>query len=104
MSDYLSVAYLPDPGVEPRATYRPPNDPIPAVYLSRQWAGPDLKIQFDPKTPADTVRYLRQLAAAAADLADQVENVMLPLDCHGEGHEIEAEVPECRTCAGAVAP
>lgn len=71
MSDNLYVSYLPDPGVEPRGTFGP--SAIPAIYLTRQYDGLDLRIQFDPNDPAETIRYLRELAAVAADLADQVE-------------------------------
>ena len=74
MNDHLYIAYLPDPGVEPRATFLPQDDPIPAIYLSRTFDSTSLRIQFDAKDPGDAIRYLRQLAAVATDLADQVQD------------------------------
>lgn len=42
---------------------------IPVIDLM-----PQLKVQFSPTDPEAAIRYLRQLAAVATDLADQVQD------------------------------
>ncbi|MET9313800.1 hypothetical protein ABZX12_18465 [Kribbella sp. NPDC003505] len=75
MSDFLTVGFLPDPGVEPNTSFDPSkNDNIPAIYLTRKYGSDaQLKVQFNQYDPVDTVRYLRKLAEVATDLADRVE-------------------------------
>lgn len=70
----MRINYLPDPGVEPTSSFEAEGNRIPAIQLSREWSGTYMQVQLSPDDPADAVRYLRQLAAVATDLADQVEN------------------------------
>lgn len=47
---------------------------IPVLDLAPRYSADVVKLHFNYADPSDTIRYLRQLAAVATDLADQVEH------------------------------
>jgi hypothetical protein len=75
MSEYLRIDYCPEPDAEPVAELHPFGETvgIPAVYLGGHDSAHTVQVSLHPRDPAGSIRYLRQLAAAATDLADKVE-------------------------------
>lgn len=70
---YVQCTYMPDPDAEPAGTLNPSRSGagIPVLRLHQDYGS--FSVQFDPDDPAAAIRYLRQLATVATDLADQVQ-------------------------------
>ena len=77
----MHFSYDPPTGESPRQRLQPYEDTagIPVLSFSAQLNVDVVELSFDPRTPDNTIRYLRELAAAARALADAVE-----LAAHGE--------------------
>jgi len=72
----IFFSYTPTENVEPTSRISPYADSIgiPILNLAPRYGMDDVKLHFNHADPSDTIRYLRRLAAVAADLADQVEH------------------------------
>lgn len=69
------LAYFPETTTEPHATFA--DNGIPALYVTGVHSTTDdIRLQFRPSDLAEAVRYLRQLAAVATDLADQCQDAI----------------------------
>lgn len=75
-SGYVRASIEPDPDKPPKTRLSPYEGTlgIPVVELTRHPFNAELS--FNPADPEGSIRYLRQLAAAATDLADQVQDAV----------------------------
>lgn len=71
----LRANFTPKPGADPSARLSPYHDTIgiPIIGLAgkHELYESDLTLHYDD--PGESIRYLRQLAAVATDLADEIE-------------------------------
>lgn len=67
---HMNVTYWPTPDDSPHGQV---NDSHTVLYITNQFHFQSAHVQFSANDAAFTVQYLRALAAAATDLADQVQ-------------------------------